>query len=108
MYPREKIIYDELEYQINKIVNNYKFIEEFPEDPNLININNITNIELINMISGILTQYRFMRKIYDYKVNCNYPNLEIYIHIFKGGEIFVIKPLRFERLKKLKKLSNIQ
>lgn len=96
MYPREKIIYDELEYEINKLVNNYNFISKECAD-----------IELSFNISDILTQYRFMRKIYDYKVNCNYPNLEIYIHIFKVNEIFVIKPLKFERLRKLKKLNEI-
>lgn len=94
MYPREKIIYDELEYEINKIVNSYIFVNE-----------NFTNIELSNLIQDKLYDFVARMKLYDYKVLCNYPNLEIYIHIFKGGEIHIIKPIRFERLKKLKKLN---
>jgi len=45
--------------------------------------------------------------MYDYKINFDYSNCEIYIQYYKGGEIYLILPLRFERLKKLKKLESL-
>ena len=85
----------ELEKEINTAINNF----------NLFKDNNI-----IFAIERILQNYNERRKIYDFLVkceNCEWYNIEIYIQLTKLSEITEIKPIRFERYKKLSNIYKV-
>jgi hypothetical protein len=87
-----------LENGINKILNNLVIAQK-----------ETINIEILSLLDNYLRTYhgRNFFKLYDWKVNSKYPKVEIYIMYMKGGEIYEIIPLRFERLQKLLKLKNL-
>jgi len=67
----------------------------------------ISNREIENHLSNYLKTYHDHRQLYDWKVNSNYPKVEIYVQYMKGFEIHILKPLRFERKMKLSNLNKI-
>jgi hypothetical protein len=101
MYDREKMIHNEIEKEINKLINHFNLYDDYFKFLRKEQV----DIELTCTTSRLLNDYVLRNKLYDYKVNCNYPNIEIYVQYIKGSKIYEIKPLRFERLKKLRKLN---
>ena len=68
----------------------------------------MSDYEIKITISKYLTdKYVHQRKIYEYLVKSEYPNVEIYIREYKGADIIYFTLLRFERIKKLKKLETL-
>ena len=96
MHPRHQTYHNEISSGIDKILNNLVIAQK-----------ETINIEIQSLISAYIKTYHDHFKVYDWKVNSNYPKVEIYIMYMKGGEIDEIKPLRFERLQKLIKLEKI-
>lgn len=89
-------IHKEIEENLNKLANRYDLDKIYLDK------------EIIFEFGSYLEEnYRSRRKLYDFKVNCNFPDVDIFLHLFKGGEIYSIKPLRFERIRKLRKLETI-
>jgi hypothetical protein len=91
-------IHDEITDDLNKLMNNFTIRQ-----------NEYLDHEIQATISNFLNDfYHINRKIYDYKVNSNYPDVEILIKYSKiYSEIYTIEIQRFERLKKLQKLNYI-
>jgi len=96
MHPRHQLYHNEIESGINKILNNLIVVQK-----------ETINTEIEMVLSNYLKTYHDHFKVYDWKVKSNYPKIEIYIMYMKGGEIDEIKPLRFERLRKLSNLEII-
>ena len=96
MHPLHQKIHNEIEDGINKILNNLVIAQK-----------ETINTEIEMILSNYLKTYHDHFKIHAWKVNSNYPKVEIYIMYMKGGEIYEIIPLRFERLQKLLKLKNL-
>ena len=88
----------ELKSDLNQIANKIK-----------LNSNkDIIDYEISYAISIFLDKkYHHQRRIYDYRVNSKYPKIEIYIQEYKGSSIIEFTLLRFERIKKLKKLETL-
>ena len=90
-------IHDEITNDLNELMNNFTIRQH-----------NYLNHEIQATISNRLDDfYRINYKIYDYKVNSNYPDIEILIKYTKISEIDTIELQRFTRLKKLNKLNSI-
>jgi hypothetical protein len=88
----------EIENDLNTFVNNLTFNKN----------HKYRDIEIRNKIDNYIRSTFYDHDIiYDWKVNCGYPNVEVFIHIHKGFNIEEIKLVRFERLKKLKKLEDV-
>jgi hypothetical protein len=90
-------IHKEIESNLNKMANQYDF-------RNHAFINKEIEFTFGNYLEK---EYRSYRKIYDFRVISNFPNVDVFIHLFKGSGISLIKLLRFERMRKLRELETI-
>lgn len=87
----------EIEDDLNQLMN--KFI---------IRHNEYLNFEIQAKISNHLSDfYKPTGKIYNYRVNVEYPNVEIIIQEHRYHTFFTIELTKFERIKKLEKLKDI-
>ena len=97
MHPTHQKIHNEISSGIDKILTKLVIEKSFKEG----------NREIESHLSNYLKTYHDHRQLYDWKVNSNYPKIEIYVQYMKGFEIHILKPLRFERKMKLSNLNKI-
>lgn len=89
-------IIKEITEDLNKLVNKRTFVK-----------NKWRDFEINALISNYIGDF-YHDKIYDWKINSNYPDVEIIIQQYKyKTEFDIIKLTRFERLQKLIKLKEI-
>jgi len=90
-------MYDEITENLNNLVNNLVLNPKFKD------------AQLMYDISKYLTnEYINSSKILNYRVNCEYPIVDVYIRTMYTHEDLKININRFDRISKLIKLKEIE
>jgi len=89
----------EIETELNNHVNLLQIIND--------NDKGVVNSQIIYHITKYLQNCHNQGKIYNWKVNCDYPEVEVIIQQRRAMDFNIIILNRFERIKKLLKIQEI-